>query len=375
MITALTTSQVAMLDEVRDEWLAIGLSTDPADRSAAENGVRLAYARAGLAAPEIMVWLDSPLAGCVGSAMLGDQVGGQVRGQVGGQVRGQVADQVWGQVGDQVRGQVWDQVRDQVWDQVWDQVGDQVGGQVRGQVAGQVRDQVWGQVRDQVGWSLWGQHDAGWLAWADAMTRIGVACDTAGLQQVARSAGWWWAFGRAAILTDRPDLLARDQQGRLHSGVGPALRYRDGWGIHAWHGTRVPADLIEVGWDARRTLTEPNAEIRRCAVEITAGRDGWDQIIREAGWAQVGHDEPDPGNPGQTLRLYHVPRNGARSGGIGLYDEPVRILHCTNATRERDGSRHEFGLTVPADITDPVAAAAWSFDLDPTTYRALQRAC
>ncbi len=319
MITALTTSQVAMLDEVRDEWLAIGLSTDPADRSAAENGVRLAYARAGLAAPEIMVWLDSPLAGCVGSAMLGDQV--------------------WGQVGDQVR------------------------------------DQVRGQVGGQVGWSLWGQHDAGWLAWADAMTRIGVACDTAGLQQVARSAGWWWAFGRAAILTDRPDLLARDQQGRLHSGVGPALRYRDGWGIHAWHGTRVPADLIEVGWDARRTLTEPNAEIRRCAVEITAGRDGWDQIIREAGWAQVGHDEPDPGNPGQTLRLYHVPRNGARSGGIGLYDEPVRILHCTNATRERDGSRHEFGLTVPADITDPVAAAAWSFDLDPTTYRALQRAC
>ena len=170
-----------------------------------------------------------------------------------------------------------------------------------------------------------------------------------------------------AILTERPTAVHRDSQGRLHNPVGPALQYPDGWGFHAWHGTRVPADLIETGWSIEESLRAPNLAFRRCAIEIAAGREGWTRIIRKARWSQVGSDAPDPGNPGQVLRLYHVP--------AGLYQESVRLLHCVNATRERDGSRHEFGITVPAHIADPVAAAAWSFDLDPTTYRALQRAC
>ena len=403
MITSLTPEQEAMLAQVRDEWIGHGLSTEPADRPAAEAGVRLAYERAGLTPPSAMVWLDSPMAGAIATAQVWDQVRDQVRtqvrtqvgAQVWAQVRDQVQAQVWAQVWDQVRAQVqaqvWAQVRDQVqaqvfaqvraqvqaqvWAQVWDQVQAQVGAQVGDQVRDQVSGQVDGKVRAQVGSSLWGQHDAGWLSWADAMTRIGVDCDARGLSQVARSAGWWWAGRDIAILTDRPDTLHRDAQGRLHCPTGPALRYRDGWSIYAWHGTRVPADLIETGWDIQRTLTEPNAEVRRCAVEITAGRDGWDRIIREAGWRQVGQDEPDPGNPGQILRLYHVPYSGAERGGVGLYDDPVRLLHCVNATRERDGSRHEFGLTVPADIADPVAAAAWTFGVTPDAYRSLQRAC
>ena len=228
MIENLTTQQEAMLAEVRDEWQAVGLSTEPADRAAAEEGVRLAYQRAGLTPPRIVVWLDSPRAGCIGVSMLG-----QVRDQVGAQVWGQVWDQVWGQVG----GQVWAQVGDQVGDQVW--------AQVRGQVRGQVGGQVGGQVRGQVGGAVWGQHDAGFLGWCDAMHRIGVAVDVEGLSLVARNAGWWWPMRDAAVLTDRPDTLLRDTQGRLHCTTGPALRYRDGWSIYAIHGERVPADRFQ----------------------------------------------------------------------------------------------------------------------------------
>ena len=199
------------------------------------------------------------------------------------------------------------------------------------------------------------------------MATIGVDIDVSGLAAVAQHAGWWWAFSDMAILTDRPDLLRRDAQGRLHSGDGPALRYRDGWAIHAWHGVRVPVDLIEGRWTLDQAMREPNSEIRRCAIEVMAGRDGWGRIVADAGWDQVGDDVADPGNPGQVLSLYHIPQ--------GLYEQPIRLLLCTNATRERDGSRHEFGLTVPADITDPVAAAAWTFNLNPSTYRALRRAC
>ena len=236
MITELTAEQKATLEKVRDEWLSVGLSTEPADRAAAEDGVRAAYRRAGLTPPRVMVWLDSPLAGCIGATVLG-QAEDQVWDQVGDQVRAQVGRQVWGQVGDQVADQVADQVREQVMDQVGDPVADQVRGQIRAQVTAQVRGQVRGQV--------WGQHDAGFLSWCDAMQRIGVTgIDVDGLSAVARNAGWWWPMREAVILTDRPDTLHRDPQGRLHCTTGPALRYRDGWSIYAIHGERVP-DHIE----------------------------------------------------------------------------------------------------------------------------------
>ena len=239
-----------------------------------------------------------------------------------------------------------------------------------------VRDQVRDQVRAQVGAQVWRALDpslCSWAAWADAHESIGVTglAASKGLRTVAAQSPWWWPMRDIAILTDRPTVMARDNQGRLHNPTGPAIEYADGFGVHAWHGTRVPADLITPGWDLPTALRHDNAEVRRCAIERIAGQDGWAKIITAAGWEQVGDAHPDPGNPGQTLALYHVP--AARDGG--LYPEPVRLLHCVNATVERDGTRHEFGLTVPAGIGDPVEAAAWTFGLTQNEYARVQRAC
>ena len=93
MITALTLEQEALIPIKREEWLKVGLSTQPADRDKAEQGVRLAYEAAGLNPPEQMIWVDSPLAGCYAASLLA-------------KVRDQVRDQVWDQVRDQVRAQV-----------------------------------------------------------------------------------------------------------------------------------------------------------------------------------------------------------------------------------------------------------------------------
>ncbi len=191
-----------------------------------------------------------------------------------------------------------------------------------------------------------------------------------GLIRLTQSVDWAWMYHGVAILTERPMSIRRDTQGRLHDASGPAITYRDGWAVHAWHGTRVPADLIEGRWDLATAMREPNTEIRRCAIEYLAGRDGWGGIAREAGWPLIGTAK-DPGSPGQMLHLYRVPDETQG----GLYDEPVALLHCINATREMDGARHEYGLTVPGHITDPIAAAAWGFDIPADDYRALARAC
>jgi len=155
---------------------------------------------------------------------------------------------------------------------------------------------------------------------------------------------------------------------KVKSGAAAALQdvLRDGMtlAVGGFGLSGIPADLIEGdGWDVARIMREPNAEIRRCAIE----RLGWPQFITDAGLTQVGACVADPGNPGQTLALYDVPQQ--------VFDEPVRVLLCTNATVERDGERHRFGLTVPATTKDPIAAAAWSFGITAKEYGALQRAC
>jgi hypothetical protein len=74
---------------------------------------------------------------------------------------------------------------------------------------------------------------------------------------------------------------------------------------------------------------------------------------------------PDPGNPGAKLCLYDLPRQvwGTRS----------RVLLVVNGSVEPDGTHRRYGLSVPAVIDDPVAAAGWSYGLTGPQYAQLAR--
>jgi hypothetical protein len=222
-ITSLTQSQADRLAEWREKWLAIGLSTDPADREGAQQGVIAAYAAANLAKPTVFVWLRSPLEGAYASAIFS-----KLMGHVRDQVRGQVGAQVWA----------------------------------------------------QVNYACWGQHDAGWLGWADyfrVVVSLAGADKAAGLIRVAQCCGWWWPKEGAVILTERPNRLHRDSSNRLHSSDGLAIGYPDGWGIYAWHGIRVPERVILRPHEitCQDIMAETNAEVRRVMIE----RYGFDRFI------------------------------------------------------------------------------------------------
>ena len=361
-LTRLTAAQADMLPAIRDDWLAIGLSTAPADRMAAESAVQSAYRAAGLEPPRLVLWLDSPMAGAIGAAILAQvgaqvraQVWDQVRDQVRAQVRAQVEDQVWDQVEDQVAAQVWAQVAAQVGAQVRAQVRDQVAAQVWAQVGAQVRAQVWDQVEDQVSRAAYGAHDASWLGFYHAFARCGLAAMIApltGLLDLARSAGWWWPFRGAVILTERPTHLCRDEEHRLHSETGPALRYPDGWGIYAWHGIRVPAAVIEQPETitAETITTERNAEVRRAMIE----RIGWERYLTMSQATQVQADDY-----GALLELPGLPDD----------DEPLRLVRVTNSTPEPDGQYKDYILRVPPTVTSAREAVAWTFGVErPEDY-------
>jgi len=361
-IEQLTPEEEALIPIVREEWIKIGLATgptSPTDREAAQVAIADAYRQAGLEPPHLWIWLGSPSAGCIGAAMLaqlwpvaknsvwahvGAQVGDQVSAQVGAQVQAQVRDQVQAQVGDQIGAQGQARVGAQVGDRVWAQVADQVQAQVGDQVRAGVEDQDWAQC-----WKAgFGQHDAGWLADFDMfrrMKRVKGPERLEPLMRLAAVAGWWWPFGGACIITERPTVLHRDEAGRLHCDNGPALAYSDGWAIHAWHGLRIPAWLIEE--KARLTPdaieAEDNAELRRVMLEIF----GFDKYIEARGAELIAEDEC-LGLPRQLF-------------AIDLGGEPVRVLRVVNGTIEPDGHRRQFHLGVPLECNTPQEAVAWSY--------------
>ncbi|MCF3964167.1 hypothetical protein L1885_21370, partial [Streptomyces fuscigenes] len=67
--------------EALKRWRRAGMSTAPADRPAAERGIRLAYRLAGLPEPGTVVWADSPRAGVEAVRRLADP-GRSVRDEV-----------------------------------------------------------------------------------------------------------------------------------------------------------------------------------------------------------------------------------------------------------------------------------------------------
>jgi hypothetical protein len=205
--------------------------------------------------------------------------------------------------------------------------------------------------------------DARWLVLYQLALRIGQEAPEPrvdALAEVMAQTGWFIARRGVVILGSRPSQLHCDARGDLHSATGMALAYPGGSGVWSWHGRRVPEWVI-TSPDVKRIARERNVEIRRCAIESL----GWDRFVREARLQPAGEDAPDPGNPGGRLRLYDVPER--------LWGSRARLLTCLNGTAERDGTRRSYGLTVPADISDPVQAAAWTYGLTRQEYATLQR--
>lgn len=303
-ITKITPEQQALYPLYTEKWLAIGLSTEPANRPASVEGVVKAYENVGLPAPLRIIWADSPFAGAVKAA------------------------------------------------------------EVDTGSSNPSQSDIYTQIQN----AIYGQQEASWLAFYnffDEVFNIEICKKLDGFSQVAKNSGWWWAFDDVAILTERPIALHRDNLFRLHNPNGLAIEYPDHTGVYSWHGTRVPENFILGQWTTKEIFQEFNAEIRRCAIE----KMGWDVFILEAGLEQLGEPCDDPANPGFHLSLYSIPPNVYSSANASM-----NVLLCTNATPERDGTRHRFGLTVPSHIKTPLAAASWTFNLKTEDYQKMVRA-
>jgi hypothetical protein len=205
-------------------------------------------------------------------------------------------------------------------------------------------------VWDSVGASVYGQHDAGWLAFYKYFhDECGLTAQTEklkGLWMLAKSAGWAIPHENICWVSERHNILERDERGRLHSISGPACAYPDGWGIYAVHGVRVPADIIEdrASITVTRIEAETNSEVRRVMIDLYGPK----RYLADSGAIVI--QECKPGHYLIGLRSARLLRKEV------VDDEPIIMVDLLNSTPEPDGSVKRYLLRVDPSAYDGEAS-------------------
>ena len=341
-IEKLTPGQEAYLPIFREEWLQVGLSTERVDRDRATKAVKALYAAAGEEEPSVMHF-DSPWqcimainffrrfkAGAAIEANLRDNLGANLGDNLGANLGANLRDNLWDNLGANLRDNLWDNLganlranlRDNLWDNLWDNA-------------------------KFVGTYFWGGQDAYWVAFYKFGQHIGVPYQKQdhldAYVEFSKSCGWMYAYKGIAFVSDRPTIIKKDDEARLHNETGPSLAFADGYEMYSWHGVTIPAEWIndKSGITPKIALTWENLEQRRVAIEIV----GWAKILRELD-AKVIDADGDP----QIGTLVEVK--------LPDLDVPARF------SRVQCGTGREFAVGVPPTIKTAMEAQAWMSGLE-----------
>ena len=230
MLEELSIEQEAKMLEVRDFWKDYIFSCkNSINKEQAKIGIDFIYRLAKLKQPKI-IYVDSPM-GCQIANMY-------LKGYL------KVLKQ-------QLPASVGDSVRDSVWDSV------------RASVRASYEDFA----------SYGNISDYGWVSFYDFFTQIGVLDNEeynkfknillSGIYDMIQLDGF-------CIVSNMPDRVERDEQGRLHSETTSSIHFRDGYEQYYWHGVFIPKEWVMNKKSITKEvfLSETNAEKRRCLQEI-----------------------------------------------------------------------------------------------------------
>jgi hypothetical protein len=234
-------------------------------------------------------------------------------------------------------------------------IEDEVGFKVKERVEENVGDLVWRSVQDHVPdprlhfWacqlSAKGYGEAHHFAFCRFYDTYLAPNDFHAIACFNELVSGYWLGKEAVVIVRRPRRLCLDGAGRLHGATGKCIEYQDGWGLYAWHGMRVPEQVILAPERLSRDdfLNEPNVEVRRVIQERMGQR-----FVSELGGVVI--------DSGPRGTLYEV----------GLPGDPegfARYLLVQDASTDR-----QYFLRVPPTIWRAAEAVAWSFGLSAKDY-------
>lgn len=375
-----------------EKWRKIALTTAPADRERTRRAVGELYQVVGLNPPRHIVWVGSPLEGCLAASLLS-------------RVRSERFDMVTKRFREQFSVNLWRKLENRASVSWWKDAESRLGKLIHDgyvTVSSDLRQAILVFLRrdnfintgeftlqdalhaaseslrvplaDQ--WHLVEgyKHDEiinralvkSWecglgaldldIPFIDFVREGGISIpETQGLLGMAESCGFYWTFDDVCVVADRPSNFEIDGRGHLHSGKGAALAYRDGWKVYSWHGELVPLRFIQFTLNPtiQACLREPNMTIRTRMINML----GMESFMTAAGAACIQQDEC-----GQLLRFDFDSRR----------DEPVVAVRVRNSTPEPDGTYKHYFIRVPPGTMSARQGVAWSFGLNPLDYRPRQ---
>lgn len=167
---------------------------------------------------------------------------------------------------------------------------------------------------------------------------------------LARGSFWWWPYEEYCFVSDRPEEIHKDGQGRLHNPNGPSLKFSDGWKLYHVGGVEMPGDVIDDHSKITVAMIEGelNAERRRVLIDLY----GVDRYVRDSGATKVQEDEKG------TLWRKEV-----------RDDVTIMMVEVVNSHPEGDGTYKHYWLRVPDTMETAKQAVAWTFEFDnPDDY-------
>ena len=301
VLEELTPEQEALVERMRDEWLAHGLSCEPTDLDECRPFIDQMYRNGKLEPPSVVVLVDSPPHGA--------QVAAKFKAEY-----------------KKPTGNRWQQLLSEWQDP--DKLSEFLD-------AAPVGDR-WQSESDSEMWYL--SHNAGWVGFYDTFRALGVLPDDHLLQpivELSKRAGWIATYRDVCILQRRhTEIYMEDEE--LHREDGPAVVYADGFKVWAIAGVRVDEQIVMA--PESQTLQDIKGEGNEERKRIRIERYGWDRYLTEIG-AQV-LDQAD-NDVEQTKE--------ALMSGDGMH---VLIGACPSTARV-------YGLEVPTDVQTCAAAQLW----------------
>lgn len=358
-VAELTEMQAAHISTYAQEWTAVGVSTEPAQRQEAEMWISAAHRQAGMEAPKF-VWCSSPREAVrqinhhfrnvpwtsVAPAFQFFR-GYTIYGTTWNALREVIAPGIWEQVQSAMQDTVRAGVRSRVWSAIWDGVD------------AAIRNEEWGKAMYHIGFPITqtgcGQFNADLFALcAFFREACNLTQETDAIfpwMQAARFCGWWIPAGDVCFVIERHRDIKFDRTGRMHAEDGPALIYDDGFSIYAWHGVRVPQVVVMEPKSITVTMIQEqnNPEVRRVMMK----RYGVQRYMIDAGAEVI--DESEHGI------LYRLDSPTQR--------EPLVMVCIKNTLPDANGKFRCAMVRVPPRTRTALEAVAWSFGLSPDEYQ------
>jgi hypothetical protein len=273
----ITQAQQEIIDQYHDEWIEIGMRTEPADRPGMERAIAALYVSENEPVPEF-VWVQDPYqANVLINWLLDDAVVAQANKLAyNNDGVGLLRDLAL--------------YREEVDDLNHDFIHQHMSPFWGGANLTPLVNKLSGRRLEYINNVFYGQHESYWIAYYLCAQALGVVFDAKDAEalsmwaETAKMGGWWYPYDSHCICVERPAQVCFDmEQNWLHNPEGYAIEYTSGWGVCVYRGRTIDREMEWAIFDhnaitAEHINQEGNVENRRILLELMGGERYFDQV-------------------------------------------------------------------------------------------------